>query len=94
MKGKAYIAGPVRGLEEMEVRRRFWLKDQELRKQGYEEVYNPVVEVMLENHCREIDGPTDLRPILNDDNTRNMTIGYCLNLLCQCDEVHLLPGWE
>lgn len=89
----AYIAGPVSGHDINQVRELFEAKESELRDAGYG-VCNPVREVAYENDFRESFGFGPEKPLLNDDDTRHLTLRYCIGLLVQCDEIHMLPGWQ
>lgn len=90
-----YIAGGVKGLPVAGVMKKFEAKHMELEALGYK-VYNPIAEVYMENANRAtfaaVNGPS--LPKLNDEDTRNQTIGFCLYLMCHCEEVYLLPGWQ
>lgn len=84
---RVYIAGPVRGLDEKQVSEAFHQKQNELHVQGFS-VTNPVDMVKFENRFR-CPGYK-----LDDDKNRNATMRFCIKLLAECDEIHLLPGWK
>lgn len=74
---KIYLAGKVTGLPEDQVLNKFQKKTEELTQQGYT-VYNPV------SQCWSA-GLKD-RPWID-------IMKVCLQMMLNCDEVHLLPCW-
>ena len=84
-----YVAGKVRGLPFQEVREKFENKTKELRAAGYM-VRNPVALVEMYNNCQEYIGGR----LLNDGNSRNETLRFCLKQMLDCDGIYLLPDWK
>ena len=88
---KVYMAGAVKGLPYPQVLAKFSAKSEELQDKGFI-VYNPVLAVRNENLRREV--ARKKMPPLNDEETRDETMRFCIGLLLECDELHLLPCWQ
>lgn len=86
---RIYIAGPISSLKHETAWDAFEKKEKELSKLGVE-VYNPMKLVAEENKRRSKTN----EPILDDFETRHLTLKYCAHKLLECDTIYLMRGWQ
>lgn len=86
---KVYISGQISGLPIDTVANRFSKKAIELRAAGLDPK-NPVFRIAHINVMRRRDGLEEW----TDKTHRKQILGVCLFDLSQCEEIHMLPGWE
>lgn len=91
MKNVIYIAGPIKGVDPEEAKKRFSKAESKLIDTGFV-VINPLKYVEHINAGRRRD---DL-PVLTDEDaeSRKEILKHCVSIMALCDNIYMMRGWE